>query len=177
MTNPANAFQIERWDTAHSRWSELAALQAHTDLRLFPTLGDFHFGIYTLVALVNDEVVGILRFWTQAIGVDEDQPIFQHNLNDAIEAKVIVLFVKETNRRAGIGTTLQFAAIKWAKGLGCYQLRSRSEYKLQSNHHLKAKLGFGISPGRHSKNATDDTAYFVLPLQLSDAVLQYLLAA
>jgi TatD DNase family protein len=46
-------------------------------------------------------------------------------------------------------------------------VRSRSAYDRRGNHALKASLGFGISPGRNTTDGPVDTAFFVLPLRLS----------
>lgn len=159
---------IERWNETHPRWSELMALPDVEDLHLEVKAQDWHLGIYTLVALVDDEIAGILRFWTQVIGVDEDRPAFVVDGSPAVEAKVVTLHVLDVQRRVGIGHDLQVAAVRWAKELGCYQVRSRSPYASEGNHRLKASLGFGISPGRERPDGNErPTAFFVLPLQLA----------
>jgi GNAT superfamily N-acetyltransferase len=108
-----------------------------------------------------------LRFWTQEIGFDEDKPPFIVAGKPALEAKVVCFHVLEAYRRQGTGRELQLAAVRWARELDCYQVRSRSAYDRRGNHALKAALGFGISPGRNSADGPADTAFFVLPLRLA----------
>lgn len=158
---------IERWSTAHPRWSELMALPNVEDLNLEAKTQEWHLGTYTLVALHNSDIAGVLRFWTQVIGVDEDKPPFRVDGEPAIEAKVVTFHVLDEYRRRGIGRDLELAAVTWARELGCYQLRTRSAYERQENHSLKASLGFGISPGRNRPDGARDTAFFVLPLRLA----------
>lgn len=159
--------KIERWTSAHPRWSELMSLRDVEDLRLEDKVQSWHLGTYTLVALEESEIAGILRFWTQVIGVDEDKPPFTVEGKPAIEAKVVTLHVVEDFRRRGVGRSLQLAAVQWARELDCYQVRSRSEYSRHENHQLKASLGFGISPGRNRPDTPKDTAFFVLPLRVA----------
>jgi GNAT superfamily N-acetyltransferase len=158
--------KLERWDHHHNRWAELMALQGVGDLDLESKTGCWHLGIHTLVALCEEKIVGVLRFWTQEIGVDEDKPPFLVDGQPAVEAKVVTFHVLEGYRRQGIGRELQLAAVRWARELGCYQVRSRSAYNRTENHALKASLGFGISPGRNQPDGLEDTAFFVLPLRL-----------
>ncbi len=158
---------IERWTAAHPRWTELMSLPNVEDLDLEAKTQDWHLGTYTLVALANDDIAGVLRFWTQEIGVDEDKPPFVVDSEPAIEAKIVTFHVLDEYRRRGLGRSLQLAAVAWARELGCYQLRSRSASGRRGNHALKASLGFGISPGRNRPDGGEDTAFFVLPLQLS----------
>lgn len=157
---------IERWEAAHPRWSELIGLPDVEDLDLEPKTQEWHLGTYTLVALSDDEIAGVLRFWTQEIGVDEDKPPFLVLGERAVEAKVVTFHVLDEFRRRGIGRTLQLEAVKWARELGCYQIRTRSAYGRTENHGLKASLGFGISPGRNRPDGPEDTAFFVMPLRI-----------
>lgn len=159
--------KIERWDKNHDRWSELMALQGIDNLDLESKAEPWHQGIYTLVALYEKGIVGVLRFWTQEIGVDEEKPPFLVGGKPAVEAKVVTFHVFEAHRRQGIGRELQLAAVRWARELDCYQVRSRSAYHRKGNHALKASLGFGISPGRNTTDGPVATAFFVLPLRLS----------
>ncbi len=163
---------VERWDRAHVRWPELMSLQEIDDLDLESMAGEWHLGLYTLVALQDRSIAGVLRFWTQVIGVDEDKPPFLVDGRPAVEAKVVTFHVLAAYRRQGIGRRLQLAAVRWARELDCYQLRSRSAYGRRENHALKADLGFGISPGRNRPDGPVDTAYFVLPLRLSPALAE-----
>lgn len=157
----------ERWSSAHPRWSELMSMPDVDDLRLEDKAQDWHLGIYTVVVLEDTEIAGILRFWTQPIGVDEDKPPFMVDGKPALEAKVVTFHVFEQFRNRGIGRRLDLAGVQWARELGCYQVRTRSAYNRAENHRLKASLGFGISPGRNRPDGKEDTAFFVLPLRLA----------
>jgi GNAT superfamily N-acetyltransferase len=172
MSIDRNDAVIERWDDAHPRWAELMAAPDVVDLDLEAKTQDWHLGTYTLVALRDDEIIGVLRFWTQVIGVDEDRPPFVVDGAAAIEAKVVTLHVLDRARGTGIGHDLQLAAVRWARELGCYQVRSRSPYSSEGNHRLKASLGFGISPGRDRSDGGRQTAFFVLPLRLSPELVE-----
>jgi GNAT superfamily N-acetyltransferase len=158
---------VERWNDSHPRWPELMALPDVVDLDLDAKIQEWHLGVYTLVALQDDEISGVLRFWTQVIGVDEDRPPFVVDDRPAVEAKVVTLHVLDAYRGTGVGHDLQIAAVGWARELGCYQVRSRSPYTSEGNHRLKASLGFGISPGRDRADGDRQTAFFVLPLWLA----------
>ena len=162
---------IERWTSAHPRWPELMSLPDVEDLDLETKKQDWHLGIYTLVAQEAGEIAGILRFWTQVIGFDEDKPPFLVDGEPAIEAKTVTFHVLDAYRQRGIGRNLQLAAVQWARELGCYQVRTRSAYAREENHFLKASLGFGISPGRNRPDGAVDTAFFVLPLRLAPEFL------
>ena len=161
-----STFQIERWDQNHSRWFELMSLEGIEHLDIHTRMADWHLGIYTLVALQEGAIAGVLRFWTQEIGIDEEKPPFLVDGKPAVEAKIVTFHVLEGHRRQGVGRALQRAAVHWARELGCYQIRSRSAYQHQGNHALKAALGFGINPARDKPDGPEDTAFFVLPLQL-----------
>lgn len=157
---------IEEWTDAHPRWPELMALQGVQDLDLESKRQPWHLETCTVVAVHPSGIAGVLRFWTQVIGVDEDRPPHTVEGSPAIEAKVVTLHVVEGMRRQGIGTELQLAAVRRAADLGCYQLRSRSKYRRHANHAMKASLGFAVSPGTERPDSHEGSAYFVLPLRL-----------
>jgi GNAT superfamily N-acetyltransferase len=163
--------KIERWDTSHERWSELMTLKGVEDLDLESKTGYWHLGTYTLVAINEGAIVGVLRFWTQEIGADENKPPFLVDGKPAVEAKIVTFHVLEEYRQQAIGRALQLAAVRWARELSCYQIRSRSAYNRRANHSLKASLGFGINPGRSTADGPDDTAFFILPLRLSKELI------
>jgi GNAT superfamily N-acetyltransferase len=166
MPSNSNDIVVERWSDAHPRWPELMALPDVADLDLEAKVQPWHLAIYTLVASDGENIAGVLRFWTQEIGVDEDKPVFVVDSAPAIEAKVVTFHVLEGLRRRGIGRRLQVEAVRWARELGCYQMRSRSPYASAGNHGLKGSLGFGVSPGRNRPDGHEDTAFFVLPLRI-----------
>jgi GNAT superfamily N-acetyltransferase len=165
-TNPSST-TTERWNNHHPRWPELMSLKDIEDLHLEEKAEEWHLGIYTLVALEDTQIVGVLRFWTQVIGVDEDKPPSIVDGEPAVEAKIVTFHVLDEFRRRGIGRSLELAAVGWARDLGCYQVRTRSAYNRTGNHGLKASLGFGISPGRNRPDGAEDTAFFILPLRLA----------
>ena len=109
---------VERWTSAHPRWPELMSLPDVEDLDLEAKQQDWHLGIYTLVALEEKEIVGVLRFWTQVIGFDEDKPPFVVDGEPAIEAKTVTFHVLDAYRQRGIGRNLQLAAVQCARELG-----------------------------------------------------------
>lgn len=166
MSTERSSGSIERWTSAHPRWPELMSLPDVRDLDLEAKTQAWHLGTYTLVALEDDEIAGVLRFWTQVIGLDEDRPPSIVDGRPAIEAKVVTLYVIGRYRRRGVGRRLQVAAVLWARELGCYQVRSRSSYDATGNHAMKGSLGFGVSPGRDRPDGAEQTAFFVLPLRL-----------
>jgi GNAT superfamily N-acetyltransferase len=168
MASDRNAVVVERWSPDHPRWRELMALPDVIDLDLESKTQPWHLGTFTLVSVKGSGIVGVLRFWTQVIGVDEDKPTFAADDEPAIEAKVVTLHVVDAFRRQGLGRRLQLEAVRWARELGCYQVRSRSPYTSRGNHAMKAALGFGISPGRNTVDGDRDTAFFVLPLRVDE---------
>jgi GNAT superfamily N-acetyltransferase len=141
------------------------------DLDLESKTQDWHLGTYTLVAIVDGEIAGVLRFWTQQVGVDEDKPPFLVDGKPTIEAKIVTFHVLDGYRNRGIGRELDLKAARWARELGCYQMRERSAYERVENHGLKARLGAGISPGRNRPDSPKDTAYFVVPLHLAPELM------
>jgi GNAT superfamily N-acetyltransferase len=109
-----------------------------------------------LAAFVEGEPVGFLRFVVQRLGEDEERPPIHFKDQALTEAKIIAFGVVPDYRNQGIGRALQQAAMQRAKTLGCYQVRSRSDYANAANFHLKIALGFGIQP-----SLENDSVYFV----------------
>jgi len=163
---------VERWNNSHSRWTELMAFEDVDHLNLESKAEDWHLGIYTLVALFGRDIAGVLRFWTQEIGIDEDKPVSIVNEKPAIEAKIVTFHVLENYRQQGVGRALQLAAIRWARQLDCYQVRSRSAYVHSEYHSLQISLGLGISPGRNTTDGSRDTAFFVFPIKLAKELIE-----
>src|SRR5688572_20496968 len=155
MSQSHMSASIERWTSDHPRWAELMSLPGVIDLHLEDKTQEWHLGTYTLVALSGKDIAGILRFWTQVIGVDQDKPPFIVDGGPATEAKFVTFHVLDHLRRQGIGRELQVAGVEWARELGCYQVRSRSQYNKVGNQSLKAALGFGISPGRNNSDGPE----------------------
>ena len=107
-------------------------------------------------AFAGGEPVGFLRFVVQRLGEDEERPPIHFKDHALTEAKIIAFGVVPDYRNQGIGRALQQAAMQRAKELGCYQIRSRSDYANAANFHLKIALGFGIQP-----SLENDSVYFV----------------
>ena len=77
------------------------------------------------------------------------------------EAKIIAFGVKEAYRRQGIGRALQEYAIRRARALGCYQVRSVSDGTHPENRQLKLAMGFAVEPMERDK----PTLAFIMPLK------------
>lgn len=116
-----------------------------------------------IVALSDSLIIGFLRFVTQIIGTDDDHEPVIFNDSALVEAKVLAFGVVEPYRNQGIGWALQEHTLRYAKQLGCYQVRSYSSGRNTANHHLKLAMGFGVHPIVRG----DDTGgvYFIMPLQ------------
>lgn len=163
QTAPA-ARRIETWDETHPRWPELMQLAiAVTQDRWMTIRFDWHLSTHILVTLQDDKIAGYLRLDRQEIGADMERPSVIFNNEPLIEAKVMAFAVAEAYRNQGIGRALQHAALREAKRLGCYQLRSFSNGTKPANHHLKISMGFGIHP--HIRKDDNQGVYFVIPIK------------
>ena len=120
---------------------------------------DFAKSNHILVAMSDDQPVGVLRFVAQRLGEDEERPPIVFKGETLVEGKVITFGVVPEYRNQGIGRALQERAIEIAREKGCYQLRSRSWYQSRANFHLKISMGSGIQP-----SLQDDSVYFVIVL-------------
>ncbi len=160
---------IEEWDENHPRWKEfLRCLEEVVPDQVPFVLGDYYraYPCTLLVALVNGEVTGFLRFAVQPIGPEAGCPALYLDAVPLHEAKIHVFAVSEAYRNRGIGTRLQKQAIRRARHLGCYQLASYSSYGRDANYHVKLSLGFAAQPEVHGDN--DQGCYFLMPLRLPD---------
>ena len=156
--------RIQLWDQSHPRWPELMQLAIAVEQDRWVTIKfDWHTSTHILVALQDDKVVGFLRFDRQEIGADMERPLVTYNDKPLIEAKVMAFAVAEPYRNQGIGRAMQNAALREAKKLGCYQLRSFSNGGKPVNHHLKISMGFGIHP--HVREDDDRGMFLIMPLQ------------
>ena len=164
MPLPENV-RIERLESTHPSWQRFLSFadERGEGAGLNAKTCGYHSGPFTLVALVRDQMVGYLRFWTQQIGIDEDKPGLERNDRPVLEAKVVAFFVKPRYRRRGIGRSLKQTAVSWARDLDCYQVRERSCYSNIENHALNVSLGFGIQPAVNEDEG-DCSAYFMLPV-------------
>ena len=120
------------------------------------TRADHFRSSHVFAAFAGGEPVGFLRFVVQRLGEDEERPPIRFKDQTLTEAKIIAFGVVTDHRNQGIGRALQQVAMQRAKELGCYQVRSRSDYANAANFHLKIALGFGIQP-----SLENDSVYFV----------------
>lgn len=158
--------KIELWETDHLRWQELAQMTEEHDHRYYLDVHfEWHLEHFWFVALVDDEIAGLLHYARQYIGDDDDCQRVVLNGESLTEGKVMGFVVVEKFRRRGIGRTLQTHAINHARQIGCYQLRSHSGGDKHANHQLKLSMGFTVHPTiRRDDNAG---AYFIMPLTTS----------
>ena len=92
---------------------------------------------------------------------DRDHPPLAVDGQTLREAKIIAFGVKEAYRRQGIGRALQEYAIRRARALGCYQVRSVSDGTHPENRQLKLAMGFAVEPMERDK----PTLAFIMPLK------------
>lgn len=154
---------VEKWTATHPRWQDLVELveQEH-QTEWVEACFTWHLSSHMLVALQGTLLVGFLRFVIQVIGTDDDHDPVLFDGVALVEAKVMAFGVVPAYQRQGIGYVLQKAALRQAKALGCYQLRSHSDGSHTANHQLKLRMGFAVHPVVRG----DDTqgVYFVMPL-------------
>ena len=141
-------------------WRQLmATVESLNQTRWFTVQADHFQSNHMLVATNDDKPVGFLRFIIQRLGEDEDRPSIVFNDKTLYEAKILAFGVLPEQRNQGIGRELQNAAQEYARELGCYQIRSRSDYVNAANYHLKIAMGFCIQP-----SLVDDSVYFIMTL-------------
>lgn len=150
--------EITETDPAWDRLIEVVASLGQT--AWMNAWADHFRSSHVLAALADGEPVGFLRFVVQRLGEGEERPPIQFEGQPLTEAKVIAFAVVADYRNRGIGRALQEKAMQQAQTLGCYQLRSRSNYANAANFHLKISMGFGVQP-----SLKDDSVYFVKTLQ------------
>lgn len=139
-------------------WSVVESLNQN---RYIEVQADHFQASYILVALVDGQPVGFLRFIRQRLGEDVPRPPIIFRGQTLYEAKIIAFGVLPAKRNQGIGRALQQEAMRRAQNLNCCQVRSRSEYGNDANFHLKISLGFGIQP-----SLENDSVYFVKALPI-----------
>jgi len=150
VTNKQHKIDIEHWPFDHSRWSEWQSLAEQVKL------GHIIEGCrkqqileqtYCLAGLIDQQIVGLLLFVVQPIGPEMDIPMIKDGAGNILtEAKIRAFEVLESYQRRGVGTALQQETLAFARELGCYQVRSRSELDKTANYSIKMKLGFGMHP-------------------------------
>ena len=106
-----------------------------------------------LGALVDGQIVGNLTFLKQPIEIPATEWAEDHDLSlrEAGGGVLYEMFVQtfsvdEAYLRRGIGRALQEEALRQARILGCYQLRSWSSLDKISNYELKLGMKFAFHP-------------------------------
>jgi GNAT superfamily N-acetyltransferase len=108
---------------------------------------DYLISDHILAATIDDgRPIGFLRFTMRPLGAGEATMSIAFKGRALTEAKVETFGVAANYRNQGIGRALQFTAIRMARMMNCYQLRSESPYGAIENYHLKLSLGFGVQP-------------------------------
>lgn len=162
--------RVARWEATHPRWQEWVAFARALDETRGvldeegAALPDAHY----LAGMVGERLAGLLMFVVQPIGPEMDVPVVLgvHG-RPLTESKIRLFHVLPRDRGRGLGTRLQQEAIRWARRLDCYQIRSRSEMTKRATYRIKLRLGFGMHPavrtfrdGRRSAGV-----YWVMALQ------------
>jgi GNAT superfamily N-acetyltransferase len=164
-TDCMELFTIEEWGPTSPRWPEFVAyvtaealaFGAIDERGLVP---EAHF----LAALWGgDKLVGILMFLVQPIGPEMDVPVLRNGAGEPLlEAKIRVFHVLDAYRNKGVGTALQRHVLRRAAALGCYQVRSRSEFSRSANYAVKLKLGFVAHPAiREVRGVASPGVYWI----------------
>lgn len=157
-------YSIEEWLPSHPRWPEFAACVESEGQKNWVFNPHFEqFPRYYLVALQENQVIGFLMFFMQPIGPEADCAPVHISGSWLIEAKIIGFGVKRQSRRQGIGQALQEYAIRRARELGCYQIRSYSTSSNVANYQLKLRMGFAAVPV--SRGDEEKGMYFLMPLR------------
>jgi GNAT superfamily N-acetyltransferase len=159
----SDTLTIEEWELTHPRWGEiLQFVEGQAQSQWVAFHADWHRSSHMLVAQHGTQLVGFLRFVTQIIGTDAEHDPITCDGKSLTEAKVLAFGVDSIHQRQGIGRALQEAALRLARTLGCYQLRSHSSGSHTANHQLKLRMGFAVHPVVRG----DDTGgvYFIMPL-------------
>lgn len=160
-TSPISA--IEEMTPDHPEWQELVGIITHENQAGWAFNSHFEkFPRYFLAAKQDGNIVGFLMFVVWDIGPnDRAHPPVQIHGKPLQEAKIIAFGVKKTYRRRGIGRALQEYALKRAKELDCYQVRSVSDIDHPENHQLKLSMGFAVEPMEREKSSLA----FIMPLR------------
>lgn len=114
---------------------------------------------HVLGAFDDTLCVGFLRFFVQVIGADERRPPVHLDGVALTEGFVEAFGVAADRRRSGIGTALQARARDMCRGLGCFQIRSRSPVSSVENYAMKLAAGYVLQPSDQN-----DSYYFLMKL-------------
>lgn len=165
-------FVIENWEPSHARWSELSTIMKMEEQDYYWRQADrwSQFEHRFLIAIQRDEIAGFLEFYLQPMGPDRDCPALELKGESLEEAKIIAFAVLEQYRRQGIGRELQIAAIRSARDLNCFQLRSFSSNQPghRANHQLKLSMGFAAQP--ELREGGKSGVNFIMPLLTGTAI-------
>ena len=147
---------ISRLDPDHPHWHALAVhLAANGDASwvLDEARVPKDDRLVFLGALVDGMVVGSLTLLKQPIEIpvtdwagDRDLSLRDAGGSVLYEMFVQTFSVDEAYRRRGIGRALQEEALRQARMMGCYQLRSWSSLDKTANYPLKLGLRFAFHP-------------------------------
>ena len=119
------------------------------------------FSRHHVAAKADGCVVGFVMCVVWDIGPhDRNHPPLVVDGRKLTEAKIVAFGVKEAYRRQGIGRALQEHAIRRARELGCYQVRSVSGADHPANRQLKLAMGFAVEPMERDQ----PTLAFIMPL-------------
>lgn len=138
---------IEVWAENHPRWEEMATFVTERESSPYILKDDDPVPFFASVALNGEEIVGYHIFLLQPLG--PEMGVSEIRAQDGVvlqEAKVRGLWVEPDFRNQGLGTRLQEATLEKAKGLGAFQVRSRSALDRVENYAIKIKLGFAAHP-------------------------------
>jgi len=165
MTDTAH--QVDVWDMTHPRWGDLVAVIEGEDQDYF-WRHEALFGQFAQTFLVvshDGEIAGFLQFFQQPIGPDRECPPLALRSEELVEAKILAFAVRPAFRQRGIGRALQAAAIRHARALGCFQLRSYSGNTADhaANYRLKLSMGFAAQP--EARGPDDNGVNFIMPLR------------
>ena len=154
---------IEELTVDHPDWQQLVQVMDEVGQKSAAFNAHFMpFSRHFVVARQAGDIVGYLMFVVWEIGPhDRNQQPVQHSGDSLTEAKIIAFGVREACRRQGIGRALQERTLQLARDLGCYQVRSVSNYERGANHQLKLSMGFGVEPMEREK----PSLAFVMPLR------------
>ena len=161
---------VEKLDPHHPDWPCFLAVLDEVEQK--DAVSNTHFMPFPrhfLAARLDGKIVGGLFFVVWEIGPhDRRQPTIEADGVALTEAKIIAFGVKKAYRRRGVGRALQEETIRKARDLGCYQVRSVSQYARSENHRLKLAMGFAVEP---MERETPSVA-FVMPLRAVDGAEQ-----
>ena len=154
---------IQELTSGHRDWKHYVDLIAKEGQARWAFDAQFErFPRHYVVAKREGNIVGFLMYVVWDIGPhDRNHPPLVVDGQKLTEAKIVAFGVKESYRRQGIGRALQEHAIRRARELGCYQVRSVSGADHRANRQLKLDMGFAVEPMERDK----PTLAFIMPVK------------